>query len=104
MFASSGGYGLNLDFLGSNAFNIVAVIGLLVYLGKNLISNILNERKTTIVSAIQEAEDRQKSILSQLSQQKEKIAKAQQESEQIKKQAEETAKKLAAEIISKAGG
>ena len=102
MFASSGGFGIDFDILGSNLLNILVVLGLLIYLGKGVIGNILGERKSVILSAIKDAEGQQKDALLKLTAQKEKLARAQQEAESILEQAETTAKQMEAEILSQA--
>ncbi|MGK7909389.1 MAG: F0F1 ATP synthase subunit B [Synechococcus sp.] len=102
MFASSGGFGIDFDILGSNLLNILVVLGLLIYLGKGVIGNILGERKSVILSAIKDAEEQQKDALLKLTAQKEKLARAQQEAESILEQAETTAKQMEAEILSQA--
>ena len=50
--------GLNLDILETGVLNIIALIGILIYTGKDFLGSILQERRNTIVNSVQDAEDR----------------------------------------------
>ena len=50
--------GLNLDILETGLLNILALLAILVYTGKDFLGSLLEERKTTIVKSVQDAEDR----------------------------------------------
>lgn len=52
------GIGLNLDILETGLINILALIAILVYAGKDFLGSLLEERKTTIIQSVQDAEDR----------------------------------------------
>jgi len=58
LLAENGSIGLNLDILETGVINIAALVGILVYTGKDFLGSILQERKDTIVKSIQDAEDR----------------------------------------------
>jgi len=58
LVAEHEGIGLNLDILETGLINILAVIAILVYTGKDFLGSLLEERKTTIVQSVQDAEDR----------------------------------------------
>lgn len=58
LLAEHEGIGLNLDILETGLINILAVIAILVYTGKDFLGSLLEERKTTIVQSVQDAEDR----------------------------------------------
>jgi len=55
---NNGSIGLNLDILETGVLNITALVGILIYTGKDFLGSILQERKSTIVKSIQDAEDR----------------------------------------------
>ena len=99
LLASSAGFGFDFDILGSNVINIAAVLALLIYLGKGVISNILDTRKAEIVSAIEEAEQANQAAEAELAKQKQNLALAQQEAERILAQAKESAAGIKAEIL-----
>ena len=50
--------GLNLDILETGVLNITALVGILIYAGKDFLGSILQERRDTIVTNVQDAEDR----------------------------------------------
>lgn len=50
--------GLNSDILETGLINILALVGILIYAGKDFLGSLLDERKTTIVKGVQDAEDR----------------------------------------------
>jgi F-type H+-transporting ATPase subunit b len=52
------GISFNPDILGSGLFNILVLAGILIYTGKDFLGSILEERKTTIVQNVQDAENR----------------------------------------------
>jgi F-type H+-transporting ATPase subunit b len=58
LLANEEGFGLNLDILDTGLLNILALVGILIFAGKDFLGSLLDERKTTIVKSIQDAEDR----------------------------------------------
>jgi len=58
LLAEHEGIGLNLDILETGLLNIIAVIAILFFTGRDFLGSILEERKTTIVKSVQDAEDR----------------------------------------------
>ena len=58
LVAEHEGIGLNLDILETGLINILALIAILVYTGKDFLGSVLEERKTNIVKGVQDAEDR----------------------------------------------
>jgi F-type H+-transporting ATPase subunit b len=58
LLANEEGIALNLDILETGLLNILALLGILIYTGKDFLGSILEERKTTIVKSVQDAEDR----------------------------------------------
>lgn len=52
------GIGLNLDILETGLLNILALIAILVSTGRDFLGSLLEERRTTIVKGVQDAEDR----------------------------------------------
>lgn len=58
LLAKSEGIGLNLDILETGLINIIALVAILIYTGKDFLGSSLRERKRTIVNSIQDAEDR----------------------------------------------
>jgi F-type H+-transporting ATPase subunit b len=58
LLAEHEGIGLNLDILETGLLNIIAVVAILVFTGRDFLGSLLEERKTTIVKSVQDAEDR----------------------------------------------
>jgi F-type H+-transporting ATPase subunit b len=58
LVAEHEGIGLNLDILETGLINILALIAILVYTGRDFLGSLLEERKTDIVQGVQDAEDR----------------------------------------------
>jgi len=58
LVAEHEGIGLNLDILETGLINILALVAILVYTGKDFLGSLLEERKTNIVQSVQYAEDR----------------------------------------------
>jgi F-type H+-transporting ATPase subunit b len=56
--AEDEGIGLNLDILETGLLNILALVGILIYTGKDFLGSLLEERKAAIVKGVQDAEDR----------------------------------------------
>lgn len=58
LIAEHEGISLNTDILETGLLNIIALLGILVYTGKDFLGSALEERKTTIINSVQDAEDR----------------------------------------------
>ena len=58
LLAENGSIELNLDILETGVLNIATLVGILIYTGKDFLGSILQERKSTIVKSVQDAEDR----------------------------------------------
>ncbi len=89
--AAEGGFGLNLDIFETNLINLALLIGILFYFGRKVLSNILNERRSNIATAIQEAEGRSKEAQVALVQAQEQLTQSQAEAQRIRKAAQESA-------------
>jgi len=58
LLAEHEGIGLNLDILETGLLNIIALVAILFFAGRDFLGSLLEERKTTIVKSVQDAEDR----------------------------------------------
>jgi F-type H+-transporting ATPase subunit b len=58
LLAEEEGIGFNSDILETGLLNILALVGILIYAGKDFLGSLLDERKTTIVKGVQDAENR----------------------------------------------
>ena len=52
------GFSLNTDILETGLINILALLAILIYTGRDFLGSLLEERRTTIVKGVQDAEDR----------------------------------------------
>ncbi len=58
LLAEHEGIGLNTDILETGLINIVTLLAILIYTGRDFLGSLLEERRTTIVKGVQDAEDR----------------------------------------------
>ncbi len=58
LLAESEGISLNLDILETGLINILALVAILVYVGRDFLGSTLEERRANIVQGVQDAEDR----------------------------------------------
>ena len=58
LLAEHEGIGLNTDILETGLINILALVAILIYAGRDFLGSLLEERKTMIVKGVQDAEDR----------------------------------------------
>lgn len=72
----TGGLGLNLDILETGLLNILALIAILIFAGKDFLGSILEERKSTIVKSVQDAEDRLNEARKRLSEAEKQLSQA----------------------------
>lgn len=99
VIAKHEGFGINTDILETNILNLVVVIGVLIYYGKSLISDIINSRKAAILRNLEDAETRFKQAADNLSFAKDQLQKAKIKSEQIRSQGLAIAKQAASKLI-----
>nr|YP_009589433.1 ATP synthase CF0 subunit I [Selaginella doederleinii]QBL76016.1 ATP synthase CF0 subunit I [Selaginella doederleinii] len=74
--STAGGFALNTNPLETNLINSGVVLALLVYLGRGVLSNLLNNRERTILNAIRDAEDRYKEAADRLDQARARLLRA----------------------------
>jgi len=58
LLAENNGITLNLDILETGILNITALVGILVYVGRDFLGSSLEKRKSDIVTGVQDAEER----------------------------------------------
>ena len=76
LLAEHEGIGLNLDILETGLLNILALLAILVYTGRDFLGSLLEERKTTIVKGVQDAEDRLNEAQNRLEEAKKQLEQA----------------------------
>jgi F-type H+-transporting ATPase subunit b len=58
LLAEEEGIHLNLDIFETGLLNILALLAILIYTGRDFLGSLLEERKTTIVKSVQDSENR----------------------------------------------
>lgn len=76
LLAQEEGIGLNSDILETGLINILALVGILIFVGKDFLGSLLDERKTTIVKGVQDAEDRLNEAQKRLSEAEKQLSQA----------------------------
>jgi len=94
LLAQSEGIGLNTDILETGLINILALLAILVYTGRDFLGSLLEERKTTIVKGVQDAEDRLNEAQKRLSEAEKQLNQAQVVISEIKNETIATKKTL----------
>jgi F-type H+-transporting ATPase subunit b len=94
LLAEDEGIGLNLDILETGLINILALVAILVYAGRDFLGSLLEERKTTIVKGVQDAEDRFTEAQTRLSEAEKQLSQANLVISEIKNETIETKKVL----------
>ena len=88
------GISLNTDILETGLINIVALLGILFYTGRDFLGSLLEERKTTIVQGVQDAEDRLSEAKKRLAESQKQLNQANIVISEIKNEAVATKKTL----------
>jgi len=76
--------GLNLNLLETNIINLSVVVGVLIYLGGDLLQSILQTRKDTILKSLKDAEERYNQALLDLKEAESGLAFAKEEAQEIR--------------------
>nr|YP_009825462.1 ATP synthase CF0 subunit I [Botrychium lunaria]QIU83277.1 ATP synthase CF0 subunit I [Botrychium lunaria] len=87
----AGGFGLNTNILEINLINLGVVMGVLIYLGKGVcashpseLTNLLGNRKRTILSTIRDAEERYREATDRLEQARTRLQQAEVKADEIR--------------------
>ena len=76
LLAEEEGISLNLDILETGLLNILALLAILIYTGRDFLGSLLEERKSTIVKSVQDAEDRLNEAEKRLSEAEKQLSQA----------------------------
>nr|YP_010244434.1 ATP synthase CF0 subunit I [Festuca alopecuros]QTJ27992.1 ATP synthase CF0 subunit I [Festuca alopecuros] len=63
---SAGSFGLNTDILATNLINLTVVVGVLIFFGKGVLKDLLDNRKQRILSTIQNSEELRRGTIEKL--------------------------------------
>jgi len=94
LLAEHEGIGWNPNILETGLINILALIGILIYAGKDFLGSILEERKATIVKEVKDAENRFQEAQKRLSEAEKQLSQANLVMSEIKNETVATKKVL----------
>lgn len=81
---SAGSFGLNTDILATNLINLSVVIGVLIFFGKGVLSDLLDNRKQRILNTIRNSEELRGRAVEQLEKAQARLRKVEMEADQFR--------------------
>nr|YP_009745481.1 ATP synthase CF0 subunit I [Tribulus terrestris]QIH29946.1 ATP synthase CF0 subunit I [Tribulus terrestris]QSX42995.1 ATP synthase CF0 subunit I [Tribulus terrestris] len=81
---SAGSFGFNTDILATNPINLSIVIGVLIFFGKGVLSDLLDNRKQRILNTIRNSEELRGGAIEQLEKAQARLRKVEMEADQFR--------------------
>nr|QVL25678.1 ATPase I subunit [Hymenopyramis cana] len=81
---SAGSFGFNTDILATNPINLSVVIGILIFFGKGVLSDLLDNRKQRILNTIRNSEELRGGAIEQLEKARARLRKVEMEADQFR--------------------
>lgn len=81
---SAGSFGFNTDILATNLINLSVVIGVLIFFGKGVLSDLLDNRKQRILNTIRNSEELRGGAIEQLEKARVRLRKVEMEADQFR--------------------
>nr|YP_009717418.1 ATP synthase CF0 subunit I [Gillenia stipulata]ARD01825.1 ATP synthase CF0 subunit I [Gillenia stipulata]QGM83092.1 ATP synthase CF0 subunit I [Gillenia stipulata]UNH86829.1 ATP synthase CF0 subunit I [Gillenia stipulata] len=81
---SAGSFGFNTDILATNPINLSVVLGVLIFFGKGVLSDLLDNRKQRILKTIRNSEELRAGALDQLEKARARLRKVETEVDQFR--------------------
>nr|YP_010929446.1 CF0 subunit I [Galpinia transvaalica]WKK48587.1 CF0 subunit I [Galpinia transvaalica] len=81
---SAGSFGFNTDILATNPINLSVVLGVLIFFGKGVLSDLLDNRKQRILNTIRNSEELREGAIEQLEKARARLRKVEIEAEQFR--------------------
>nr|AXP24363.1 ATP synthase CF0 B subunit [Tiquilia plicata] len=81
---SAGSFGFNTDILATNPINLSVVIGVLIFFGKGVLNDLLDNRKQRILNTIRNSEELRGGAIEQLEKARSRLRKVEMEAEQFR--------------------
>nr|YP_009705417.1 ATP synthase CF0 B subunit [Triplostegia glandulifera]YP_010705290.1 CF0 subunit I [Triplostegia grandiflora]WCQ83486.1 ATP synthase CF0 B subunit [Triplostegia sp. 20213]WCR48873.1 ATP synthase CF0 B subunit [Triplostegia sp. 20552]WCR48955.1 ATP synthase CF0 B subunit [Triplostegia sp. 20785]WCR49038.1 ATP synthase CF0 B subunit [Triplostegia sp. 20922]WCR49121.1 ATP synthase CF0 B subunit [Triplostegia sp. 201048]WCR49204.1 ATP synthase CF0 B subunit [Triplostegia sp. 201190]WCR49287. len=81
---SAGSFGFNTDILATNPINLSVVLGVLIFFGKGVLSDLLDNRKQRILNAIRNSEELRDGAIEQLEKARARLRKVKMEADQYR--------------------
>nr|YP_009249020.1 ATP synthase CF0 subunit I [Baxteria australis]AMW67072.1 ATP synthase CF0 subunit I [Baxteria australis] len=81
---SAGSFGFNTDILATNPINLSVVFGVLIFFGKGVLNDLLDNRKQRILSTIQNSEELRRGVIEQLERARARLRKVEMEADEYR--------------------
>nr|YP_009486197.1 ATP synthase CF0 subunit I [Coptis quinquesecta]AWB12340.1 ATP synthase CF0 subunit I [Coptis quinquesecta] len=81
---SAGSFGFNTDILATNPINLSVVLGVLIFFGKGVLSDLLDNRKQRILSTIRNSEELRGGAIEKLEKAKARLRKVKMEADEFR--------------------
>nr|AWI72348.1 ATP synthase CF0 B subunit [Tassadia propinqua] len=81
---SAGSFGFNTDIFSTNLINLSVVLGVLIFFGKGVLSDLLDNRKRRILNTIQNSEELRGGAIEQLEKARARLRKVEMEADQFR--------------------
>nr|YP_010159222.1 ATP synthase CF0 subunit I [Philenoptera violacea]QRG31501.1 ATP synthase CF0 subunit I [Philenoptera violacea] len=81
---SAGSFGFNTDILATNPINLSVVLGVLVFFGKGVLSDLLDNRKQRILRTIRNSEELREGAVEQLEKAQARLRKVEMEADRFR--------------------
>nr|YP_010935032.1 ATP synthase CF0 subunit I [Craterostigma nummulariifolium]WKW52962.1 ATP synthase CF0 subunit I [Craterostigma nummulariifolium] len=81
---SAGSFGFNTDIFATNLINLSVVIGVLIFFGKGVLSDLLDNRKQRILNTIRNSEELREGAIEQLEKARARLRKVEIEADQFR--------------------
>nr|YP_009861190.1 ATP synthase CF0 B subunit [Orontium aquaticum]QIU82880.1 ATP synthase CF0 B subunit [Orontium aquaticum] len=81
---SAGSFGFNTDILATNPINLSVVLGVLIYFGKGVLNDLLDNRKQRILSTIRNSEELRRGAIEQLERARARLRKVETEADEYR--------------------
>nr|YP_009772173.1 ATP synthase CF0 B subunit [Zornia diphylla]QIT03041.1 ATP synthase CF0 B subunit [Zornia diphylla]QVX28910.1 ATP synthase CF0 subunit I [Zornia myriadena] len=81
---SAGSFGFNTDILATNLINLSVVLGVLVFFGKGVLSDLLDNRKQRILKTIRNSEELREKAIEQLEKAQTRLRKVETEADRFR--------------------
>nr|WKF50322.1 ATP synthase CF0 B subunit I [Iris rutherfordii] len=82
---SAGSFGFNTDILATNPINLSVVLGVLIFFGKGVLKNLLDNRKQRILSTIRNSEELRRGAIEQLERARDRLRKVEIEADEYRR-------------------
>nr|WMH04695.1 CF0 subunit I [Acer ukurunduense] len=80
----AGSFGFNTDILATNPINLSVVLGVLIFFGKGVLSDLLDNRKRKILNTIRNSEELQGGAIQRLEKARARLRKVEREADQFR--------------------